>query len=57
MADEEQLDLLNKGVSGWNKWREENANVEIDLSRAILTGAILTGAILTEADFTKLILD
>ena len=37
MANEEQLRILKKeGVEVWNKWREDNPDVEIDLSGANL---------------------
>ena len=31
MANEEQLAILKQGVDVWNRWREENPDVEIDL--------------------------
>ena len=34
MANEEQLKILKQGVDVWNKWREENPNVMIDLEQA-----------------------
>jgi uncharacterized protein YjbI with pentapeptide repeats len=36
MANEEQLAILKQGVEVWNKWREENPYVEIDLSHTDL---------------------
>ena len=65
MANQEQLEILKQGAEVWNRWREENPDVEIDLSNAPLiednlaeanlfganlTGAYLTGAILKWAD-------
>jgi hypothetical protein len=41
MANQEQLEILKKGVRVWNKWREENPNVKIDLAGAILHKAEL----------------
>ena len=32
MANGEQLSILKQGFNVWNKWREENPSVEIDLS-------------------------
>lgn len=32
MANKEQLEILKKGVKTWNKWREENPDVKIDLT-------------------------
>ncbi|AOS84725.1 hypothetical protein BIU88_11625 [Chlorobaculum limnaeum] len=50
MANKEQLKILKKGVDGWNRWREENSSVEIDLTNADLKGADLKGADLKGAD-------
>ena len=36
MANEEQLDVFEKGVDAWNEWREENPSIEIDLSGTTL---------------------
>jgi len=47
MANEEQLSILMQGVDVWNKWRNENQNIPIDLSKANLTGIDLT------KDYTK----
>ena len=59
MANEEQLAILRQGVEVWNKWREENPDIKIDLTEAILHRAELndvsfylanlSGAELTEA--------
>jgi len=43
MANEEQLSILKQGVDVWNKWREENKDIEIDLSYANLKNADLAG--------------
>jgi hypothetical protein len=32
MAEQEQLEILMQGADVWNKWREENPSIEIDLS-------------------------
>jgi uncharacterized protein YjbI with pentapeptide repeats len=32
MANQEQLEILKKGVKIWNKWREENPAFQVDLS-------------------------
>jgi uncharacterized protein YjbI with pentapeptide repeats len=37
MANEEQLSILRQGVDVWNRWRENNSQIEIDLSRASLS--------------------
>ena len=50
MANEEHLKILKQGVEAWNEWREENADVQPDLSRAYLIGAKLSGAKLGRAN-------
>jgi hypothetical protein len=44
MVNEEQLAILCQGVEVWNKWREENLEVEVDLSKVDLKGVNLVGA-------------
>jgi hypothetical protein len=56
MANEEQLAVLHQGKGAWNAWREQNPNVRVDLTGAILTEENLFGAILTGADLTGAIL-
>lgn len=41
MANEEQLAILRQGVKVWNKWREKNHSLKIDLNGANLSEAIL----------------
>ena len=53
MANQEQLEILKQGVEGWNKWREENPDIEIDLSEANLGKANLRSANLREADLSN----
>jgi uncharacterized protein YjbI with pentapeptide repeats len=58
MANEEQVKILRQGAEAWNKWREENLEVEVDLVGANLFGANLCevdlrGADLREANFRK----
>ena len=48
MANQEQLDILRQGVDVWNKWRNENSEVTIDLSEAHLEFNDLNGV-----DFRK----
>jgi hypothetical protein len=50
MANEQHLELLNQGVDAWNKWREEHADTQTDLSGADLHRANLVGADLHEAN-------
>jgi uncharacterized protein YjbI with pentapeptide repeats len=63
MAKEEQLAILKQGVEVWNRWREENLDIAIDLQEAHLrginlnsvnlSGANLSGANLREADLNR----
>jgi len=32
MANEEQLEIFQRGVDEWNEWRENNPDIEVDLS-------------------------
>ena len=50
MANDEHVALLKQGVTAWNKWRRENANILPDLSGANLSKANLSGANLSEAN-------
>ncbi|HKP55013.1 MAG TPA: toll/interleukin-1 receptor domain-containing protein [Chloroflexia bacterium] len=62
MANPEHVAILKQGVAVWNKWRQENPTIrldlreadleEADLYKANLTGAELTGAKLGWADLT-----
>ena len=51
--DTEQLALLNRGVRMWNAWREENPDVEVNLSNANLTSARLSGVNLSGANLSR----
>jgi len=42
MPNEEHIKRLRLGAEAWNRWREENLNIEVDLSNAHLVGADLT---------------
>ena len=57
MADEEHVKILEQGVVSWNKWREENLGVEVDLSNANFSEANLNGADLSKANLSKVILN
>jgi len=50
MADEKHLTILSKGVAVWNRWREENPDVLIDLKGANLTHENLENVNLANAD-------
>ena len=52
MANAEQLEILKQGAEGWNRWRNKNFTIEIDLSEANLNGADLRVATLTCSDLT-----
>jgi len=58
MYDEQQYDLLTKGVAEWNYWRMRNSDVKpfllgADLSNAKLSGANLIGANLQRANLSN----
>jgi hypothetical protein len=53
MADEQDLALLSQGVDAWNRWREENPELDPDLCEAQLRGAELSGANLGQADLLE----
>ena len=57
MANSKHIEILRKGVSFWNNWRNENETIKPDLSELNLTGFNLVkinfqGANLTEVIFT-----
>jgi uncharacterized protein YjbI with pentapeptide repeats len=53
MANNDQVEMLKKGVVAWNTWRGENPSVVPDLSGANLSGANLSGANLNGAYLTQ----
>jgi len=53
MANEEQLEILKQGVEVWNKWRDENVGVVVDLSRAKLNNLNLHKANLGKANLIQ----
>jgi hypothetical protein len=53
MANEEQVMRLKQGAVGWNKWREDNQDIKIDLRGAFLDRANLNSANLAEANLEK----
>ena len=53
MANEEQLEILKKGVETWNQWRKENSAIKVDLSGANLSGMNLAGIDLRDARLTR----
>ena len=52
MANEEQLNILKQGVKTWNKWRKENPDIKIDLSKADLREVNLSGVWLHDVDLS-----
>lgn len=48
MAKSEHLAKLMEGVEAWNKWRQENPDVELDFREADLRVTKLSGAHYTE---------
>ena len=54
MANQEQLKILKQGVEVWNKWREENPDVTIDLSAAQLQGFDFSSYNLSNANLYKI---
>jgi len=57
MAHSELIAKLRKGVSAWNKWRQENPDISVDLSGANLSGADLRQTQLSDAVLPQSILD
>jgi hypothetical protein len=53
MADRAHLDLLKKGVPGWNAWRAAAGNTMPDLRGADLKGRDLSGAAFHGGDFRE----
>ncbi len=56
MANQEQLEILKQGVEVWNKWRDNNPDVDVDLSEAHLIEASLKGVDLTRANLSRALL-
>ena len=57
MVEQQHLTLLDRGVTNWNNWREQNPDLEIDLigvdlSEANLTKIDLSGVDLSEANLS-----
>lgn len=53
MADREQLSLLKRDQAMWNWWRQQNPDLQPDLSRADLYGFDLHAADLSEANLSQ----
>jgi len=50
MANREQLAKLKKGIEAWNQWREQNPDIQVDLSWSKLVGGKLSNANLSKAN-------
>jgi uncharacterized protein YjbI with pentapeptide repeats len=50
MADQEQLERLQRSAEEWGQWREDHPEIRPDLSFANLNGAFLSGTDLSRAD-------
>lgn len=50
MANQEQLEILKQGVEAWNKWRDENMGIDVDLKEAYLWETNLSQANLCRAN-------
>ncbi|KAA5538851.1 pentapeptide repeat-containing protein [Adhaeribacter rhizoryzae] len=53
MADENQLKLIREGVKVWNKWRNENPGMPVDLSGVNLSGGNLFRINLQQANLRE----
>ena len=53
MANEQQLAILRQGVEVWNKWRQANPDIEIDLIEADCRGINLRDANLTKVNLRR----
>jgi hypothetical protein len=49
MANPEHLEILNRGIEVWNRWRNQNPYIRPDLNKANLRGKILRKADLRRA--------
>jgi uncharacterized protein YjbI with pentapeptide repeats len=52
MADDEHVALLKQGVDVWNRWREANPNIRLNLAATSLNEAHLEGADLFHANLS-----
>jgi hypothetical protein len=54
MANEEHLAILRQGVKVWNRWKNRNWKLQVDLTRANLEGLNLTKVNLSGADLRRI---
>ena len=52
MANDEHLNILNKGVEAWNSWRSETSAIRVDLCGVDLTLRLLTNVNFSNVDLT-----
>ena len=56
MPNEKHFEIITQGVEGWNQWREDNPEIEPDLSDVDLSGLKLNNANLSDTDLRRSIL-
>ncbi len=56
MANQEHVDLINRGAQVWNQWRQDHPELRPDLYAAHLKNADLSGMNLSSATLTVAIL-
>lgn len=53
MANPEHLEILKQGVEVWNRWREENPDVQPDFTKSDLRGKIFNGVNFSNANLRE----
>jgi uncharacterized protein YjbI with pentapeptide repeats len=53
MPNQTHLEMVNKGVEAWNKWREDNPEIEPDLSDVDFSNLKLNNANLSDTDLRR----
>jgi len=56
MPNEKHFEIITQGVEGWNQWRDDNPEIEPDLSDVDLNGLKLNNANLSDTDLRRSIL-
>ena len=56
MPNETHFEIIQQGVEGWNQWREDNPEIEPDLSDVDLSDLKLNNANLSDTDLRRSIL-
>jgi uncharacterized protein YjbI with pentapeptide repeats len=56
MPNEKHFEIIKQGVQGWNQWREDNPDIEPDLSDVDLSDRKLNNANLSDTDLRRSIL-